>query len=133
VEDRLARQSGTDQGDQIGRIFAQWVIVSLGQCIWKLKKWLNFLSTLPTYALHVKRHVLINILTKNGLRYILGDFFTNSSGHPGTDVMIFQNIFAQKNWGVFQKKKKTIFLYIQNTTYLLYCENWQRWYCNSWS
>jgi hypothetical protein len=27
--------------------------------------------------------ICVPILTKNGLGYILGDFFTNSSGHPG--------------------------------------------------
>jgi hypothetical protein len=32
----------------------------------------------------VNRDVLV--LTKNGLGYILGDFFTDSSGHPGSRV-----------------------------------------------
>jgi hypothetical protein len=36
------------------------------------------------------------------LGYILGDFFTNASGRPGTDVVIFKNTFAEKfsekNW-----------------------------------
>jgi hypothetical protein len=44
------------------------------------------------------------ILTKIGLGYILGDFFTNSSG---TDVMIFK-IFAEKfskKWRFWLKTK----------------------------
>jgi hypothetical protein len=72
------------QGDQIGRIFAYWAIVSFGQFIE------NYRNFALNYAL---------ILTKNGLDYnlgdfctilgdfgrfwaILGDFFTNVSCHP---------------------------------------------------
>jgi hypothetical protein len=33
--------------------------------------------------LHVKTHV--SILTNSGLGYLLGDFFTDSSGHPVSD------------------------------------------------
>jgi hypothetical protein len=51
------------QGDQIGRFFCLLAIVFFGQ-FWKIK---------VTYIL---------ILTKNGVGYILGDFLTNSSGHP---------------------------------------------------
>jgi hypothetical protein len=53
--------------------------------------------------------VIIN-LTKNGLGYILGDFFTNSSGHPachcaGTGVMI--TIFC--DFWQFSAKKLAFF------------------------
>jgi hypothetical protein len=34
-------------------------------------------------VMYVKSYGLV--LTKNGAGYILGDFFTNSSGHPGKD------------------------------------------------
>jgi hypothetical protein len=64
------------QGDQIGRIFAQWAIVYFGQWfeiyIISANFWATFLCD-TSYVL---------ILTKNGLGYILGDFFKNSSGHP---------------------------------------------------
>jgi hypothetical protein len=33
-------------------------------------------------------------LTKNGLGYLLGDFFTNSSGHPGRKIAAH---FSMKN------------------------------------
>jgi hypothetical protein len=61
------------QGDQIGRIFAQWATV----CFRQFPK--NDTKSPQFWASFSK----ILILTKNGLRYILGDFFTNSSGHPG--------------------------------------------------
>jgi hypothetical protein len=43
----------------------------------------NFRSSPKSRAslFHDSRYILI--LTKNGLSLILGDFFTNSSGHPG--------------------------------------------------
>jgi hypothetical protein len=64
------------QGDQIGRIFANWTIVNLGQLFGNNgsspRSWIAFLQSKSYVA----------ILTKNELGYILGDFLTNSSGHP---------------------------------------------------
>jgi GTPase SAR1 family protein len=51
------------QGDQIGRIFTYWT------------------SFFENYKRSQKFRPLI--LSKNGLGNILGDFFTNPSGHPG--------------------------------------------------
>jgi hypothetical protein len=58
------------QGDQIGRIFAQRAIVYLGNF---LK--ITYISSPNLYAIFPIsiKHVLI--LTKNGLGYVLGDFF----------------------------------------------------------
>jgi hypothetical protein len=58
------------QGDQIGQIFAFWVIFSLGSFLIN-----EFLAT----CLHGKSYLLI--LSKNVLSYILGDFVASSSGH----------------------------------------------------
>jgi hypothetical protein len=63
------------QGDQIGRIFTFWPIVYIGQ-VFLLQEQPQFWASFP----HKICHALI--LAKNLLRYILGDFFTNSSGHP---------------------------------------------------
>jgi hypothetical protein len=62
-----------NQGDQIGRIFAYWSIVYFGQRLKHYRSSAKFLATFfPRYVL---------ILTKKWFGYILGDFFTNSSGH----------------------------------------------------
>jgi hypothetical protein len=45
-------------------------------------------------------------LTKNGLGNSLGDFFINSSGHPGVDILItILDHFWVKKIGVFLKNK----------------------------
>jgi hypothetical protein len=64
-----------EQGDQIGRIFAPWVIVYFGgffeNCI---------------FGSHVSMvKVLYKICQKSMLDHILGDFFTISSGHPDNE------------------------------------------------
>jgi hypothetical protein len=81
VVDRLPRNSwqavdAYRQGDQIGRIFAYWVIVFFRQLlkITEVVKIFGFIS------FQGKSYVLI--MTKKGLGHILGEFFTNSSGHP---------------------------------------------------
>jgi hypothetical protein len=56
-----------EQGDQIGRFFVYWSNFS----------WAVFLMT--KVGIFFGYFVLI----KHGLGYTLGDFFTNSSGHPG--------------------------------------------------
>jgi hypothetical protein len=58
------------QGDQIGRIFAQWVIVYFGCCFGDACHILRILF--PPSSLCI-------IFDKNVLGYILDDFFTNSA------------------------------------------------------
>jgi hypothetical protein len=64
------------QGDQIGRIFAYLPIVYLGQGFENYRNSANFVATFSGG----KGFVLV--FTKIVLGYILGDLFTNSSGHP---------------------------------------------------
>jgi hypothetical protein len=64
------------QGDRIGRIFAHWVIICFGQFF------LNFRTSPHFLLLFPPKYILCINFDKNGLGYILGDFFTNSSGHP---------------------------------------------------
>jgi hypothetical protein len=56
------------QGDQIGRISAHWGIV--------------FSFKLGTKVGRISVQVTQLLWQKNGLGYILGDFFTHSSGRP---------------------------------------------------
>jgi hypothetical protein len=60
----------------IGRIFAYWAFFYFRQ-LFKIKR---FSSNFWATFVHGKSYVLI--LTKNCLGFILGDFFTNLSGHP---------------------------------------------------
>jgi hypothetical protein len=64
------------QGDQFGRIFAEWVIVFSGH-------FFNY-KTSPHFRLLFPQLMLcINFeICKKGLGYILGDFSTTLSGHP---------------------------------------------------
>jgi hypothetical protein len=66
------------QCDQFGRIFVKWEIVYFGQFCEYYKSSPNFMATF----FHGKSYKLI--WTKNGLGYILCDFFTNASGHPAS-------------------------------------------------
>jgi hypothetical protein len=68
-----------NQGDQIGRIFAHCAIVDFLQFLGNEKVAHIFMLPFPT------DEVRNLILTKNVLGYILGDFFKNSSGHPGVN------------------------------------------------
>jgi hypothetical protein len=61
------------QSDQVGRIFAYWVIVCLGQ----------FFENYRGSPKIFKGKIFVFILTKSGRGYILDDFLSNSSGHPG--------------------------------------------------
>jgi hypothetical protein len=56
----------------------------------ELQKWYKVLG----YFTHGTSNVLI-FYKKTGLGYILGDFFTNSSGHPA----------SKKNYGTLNTKK----------------------------
>jgi hypothetical protein len=72
------------QGDQIGRIFAYWVIVYFRQFYENYRNGSNLLDTFVHGKSYIHKCILkyTYLLTKNVLGYILGDFFTNSSGHP---------------------------------------------------
>jgi hypothetical protein len=64
------------QGDQIGRMFAHCAIDYLRLCFKSTEEALLFgllFSRSESYA---------SIFTEHGLGHVLGDFFTNSSGHP---------------------------------------------------
>jgi hypothetical protein len=66
-----------DQGDQIGRIWAQWAIDYL----------VHFFHYRGSQKLWATFFLSIYALWKNltNLGNILGDYFTNSSGHPDLD------------------------------------------------
>jgi hypothetical protein len=89
-------RGSTNQGEKIGgRIFADLSIAYFGQ-FWKRKGkfWATFSAVLTSNAV---------ILTKNGLGYILGAFFTNASGHTGTDAsIVFRTVgdFRKKNFSI---------------------------------
>jgi hypothetical protein len=85
--------AGTCQGYQIGRNFAFWAIVKICLCFENYITSAKFLATF----FHGTNTVLI--LAKYGLGYILGDFFTNSSGHPGTCVgILFTYVRCRKTF-----------------------------------
>jgi hypothetical protein len=66
------------QGDQIGRIFASWFTVFTLDSFCE-----NYRSSTGNWATSLHGKIAVLIIAKNGLGYILGDFFTNASGHPG--------------------------------------------------
>jgi hypothetical protein len=68
------RKRGRRQGDQICRIFAHCMIIEKGRFFSKSQKQIFGL-------LFFKGQSYVFNLTNNGLGYILGDFFTNTSGH----------------------------------------------------
>jgi hypothetical protein len=71
------KEVGHDQWDQIGRFFDLWMTVSYEQFFCKLQKKHVFLGrSFPQLWL--------------GINFgdILGEFFTNSSGHPGHDLKV---------------------------------------------
>jgi hypothetical protein len=69
-----------EQGDQIGQIFAYLVIVYFGQLLKKIQKLHKIFGALFTMV-----KVTYYFWEINGLGYILGDFFANSSGHPAQE------------------------------------------------
>jgi hypothetical protein len=75
------------QGDQIGRIFAYWVIVYVGQFYAKISQYV--VKILENFF-HGKSNLLI--LAKSALGYILGDIFSNSSGHPAWMLRHFNSM-----------------------------------------
>jgi hypothetical protein len=95
-EDQFLFAESRRQGDQVGRIFACCAIVYF------FEKYRNSPKIRATLS-HRRSYVLI--LTKIGLGYVLGDFSTNSSGHPGR---CSQNEPIVKHYNVNKEcKKKT--------------------------
>jgi hypothetical protein len=83
--------SGNCQGDRIGRIFDYWAICYYGQ------HFEHYRSSPIFEQLFDQKIGYVLYLTKKGLGYILGDFFTNSSDHPcNSGNRIFFQIFP--NW-----------------------------------
>jgi hypothetical protein len=67
------------QGDQIGLISAQWAIAYFGS--------LKNTKVAQILGIFKKSIDSVSNFTKNGLGYILGDFFTNSSGRPVANLL----------------------------------------------
>jgi hypothetical protein len=63
------------QSDQIGRIFSYWAMVYCGQFFYYGNVWRLLFSSVKV------RHYFLQKMC--WATYLLGDFFTNSSGHPG--------------------------------------------------
>jgi hypothetical protein len=108
------------QGDQIGQNFAYWAIVSFGQGFRKIRQSTDFWATLP----HGEGEVLT--VTNNGLGYILGDFFTNSSGHPDATTCaarryLFEERFTITNHIATYIDKRTIQIAIYKKHSQLQC------------
>jgi hypothetical protein len=85
METMKAAVMGDEQCDQIGRIFAYWANFRLlGECF----HWAVFNVTLVGQKFQgtfCKGKSYVLILTKNGLGYNSGNYFTNSSGRPGDE------------------------------------------------
>jgi hypothetical protein len=81
----LLKKQASEQGDQIGRIFANGRLFTLGSCF-KMTE-VAHIAGLPVS--HSASYVFI--LTENCLGYILGDSFANSSGHPASELVAYEN------------------------------------------
>jgi hypothetical protein len=81
------------QGDRIGRIFANWLSVYNFEQFFG-----NYRSSPKTWATFCHCNSYVLSLTKYGLGHIVGDFFTNSSGHPGPMTPI--NWWLRQNSGL---------------------------------
>jgi hypothetical protein len=67
------------QGDQVGLIFAYW----LGDCLCTVDNFHKITKVAQKFVLHFSTvKVMYYFWIKSELGYILGDFFTHSSGHP---------------------------------------------------
>jgi hypothetical protein len=68
---------GTEQGDRTGRTFAHCAIDYLHTTVFK-----NTEEALLFGLLFSRSESYALIFTEHGLGHVLGNFFTNSSGHP---------------------------------------------------
>jgi hypothetical protein len=77
-----------EQGEHIGRIFARWVTDYFMYCL-KITEIAQKLGKSYSFS-------------KNGLGYILGDFFTKASGHPGAEQNLLVVCFYLYLWMYFR-------------------------------
>jgi hypothetical protein len=75
-----------NQGGQIGRIFANWVIAYFGQFFENDKSCPNLLTLSPWQKWRIN-------FGKNEFGYILGDIFRNSSGNPAWTTCLQLDFF----------------------------------------
>jgi hypothetical protein len=92
---------------RLGEFSTFWATVFFGQ-IQKLPKFSG-------YFFHGKRCVLI--LTKNGFGHVLGDFLTNSSGHPGFDRRFRKKSEEIRRLAEREKKPQRVLKRQKQTTY----------------
>jgi hypothetical protein len=81
-----------EQGDQIGRFFAQMAIFCFGQVFKNYRTNPHFCATC------FPKHKLCFNFDENGLGYILGDFFANSSGHYAFEVYVSHCLSWAWSW-----------------------------------
>jgi hypothetical protein len=62
------------------------------------------------YFLHLKSYVII--LSQNGWGYILGDFLTNASGHPGVSPLLPYCICSYENAPLNNRTNYFLYLYV---------------------
>jgi hypothetical protein len=77
------------QGDRIVRIFAYWAIDYFGQFFENYRISTHTLKTFSTVK------VMHSFWSKMSMGYILGVFFTNSSGHPALYPLFLRCHLAQ--------------------------------------
>jgi hypothetical protein len=97
--------------NRVIRIFAQRAIVYFGQFskdYWRSKK------SWATFFLSIDYEI---VLKKNCLGYVLGDFFTNSSGHPG------------QKWKMLRRLKNKWMRWPQGPFFSAPCRNLRRRKC----
>jgi hypothetical protein len=86
----LLRRQGAWQGDQIGRIFAQWVNVYFGQLLKNYRSVPQIWATLHILWISLRLNFDKKLVGLHFVRF----FSKNSSGHPGAwpDVFKHQNV-----------------------------------------
>jgi hypothetical protein len=77
---RSSSRVGSQQSDKIGRIFAYWAIVFFGQFSE------NYISSPHFLDTFLRGYCYASILTKMHWATFWASFFTNSSGHPASQV-----------------------------------------------
>jgi hypothetical protein len=76
------------QGDQIGLIFAHWAIVFFWPVFLKITEVTQITGVAQYFGLLIST-VFVLIMSKNGLGYILGDFFSQTHLVPLAGCKIF--------------------------------------------
>jgi hypothetical protein len=97
--------TGLDEFSTIGRLFAQGRFFENGR-------------NSPNLPATICRDESQVILTENGLGFILGEFFTNTSGHPGGDQFHLINHMAASLCHDHGSIEKLLYDLIQKEGYL---------------